>query len=389
MADTSELLKTPLYALHVALGAKFGPFAGYDMPIQYLEGIRAEHLWTRAHAALFDVSHMGPGTFRFKPGMGPADPDASFAELAHRVERVLPSNVQELAPGRLRYTVLLNDAGGIDDDLFVGRPSAPGRTGDLYFVVNAGTKDADFTRLAQVLGEDVALDRHDRDAALIALQGPEAVGVLSALIPGVEAMVFMDFAAFSYGTGQVVISRSGYTGEDGFEILVWNDQAEGLARALLADPRVKPVGLGARDSLRLEAGLCLYGHDMDASRTPVEASLQWVMQKRRREAGDFVGAERILSALKNGPAQRRVGLRLLDKAPAREGTELALESGEVIGVVTSGGFSLSDGDQPISMGYVRADLAATGTRLDALIRGKPRPAVIADLPFVATNYYRG
>ena len=385
MTEITETKRTALYDLHVEHGGKMVAFAGYDMPVQF-DGVKAEHLWTRAHAGLFDVSHMGPCGFKFRDGAGTGDTDKDFAELARRVETLLPSNVAILKPGRLRYTVLLNADGGIDDDLFVGRPDEPSRQGQLYFVVNAGVKDADIEKLSAALGDDVELERYDNDASLIALQGPEAAAALGAIIPGVANLKFMDFKAYPYGSGTIVVSRSGYTGEDGYEILVWNDQAEAIVRLLLADPRVKPIGLGARDSLRLEAGLCLYGHDMDAGRDPVEAGLQWVIQKSRRERADFPGADRILKALADGPAEKRVGIQPLERAPAREGTEIEVD-GLRVGVVTSGGFGPSV-DRPIAMGYVRADLAAPGTKIDLMVRGKARAAEVCALPFVKQNYKR-
>lgn len=382
----SELKRTALYDLHVASGGRMVAFAGYEMPVQY-DSVKAEHEWTRSHAGLFDVSHMGPASFRFKRGEGPETPDLAFAELARRVERVIPSNVAGLKPGRLRYTVLLTDEGGIADDLFVGRSAQVTRQGELYVVVNSAVKERDFERLSAVLGDDVELERYDEAAALLALQGPEAAAVLEVYIPGVSALKFMDFAPFAYGDGSgVIVSRSGYTGEDGFEILVWNHEAPALAETLLNDPRVKPIGLGARDSLRLEAGLCLYGHDMDTSREPVEANLQWVIQKSRREQADFVGAERILASLADGPAEKRVGIQPLERAPAREGTVIE-QAGDPVGVITSGGFGPTV-DRPIAMGYVRADLAVPGTKLDLMVRGKARPAEVCDLPFVQQNYKR-
>ncbi len=381
------LKRTALYDVHVACGGKMVPFAGYEMPVQFEDGVRAEHLWTRSHAGLFDVSHMGPASFRFKSGQGPETPDAAFAELARRAERVIPSNIAPLKPGRLRYTVLLTDDGGIADDLFVGRSAQATRQGELYVVVNSAVKEADLARLSSVLGDDVELERYDESAALLALQGPEAEAVLESYIPGVKDLKFMDFAPFIYGDGSgVIVSRSGYTGEDGFEILVWNHEASALAGKLLNDPRVKPIGLGARDSLRLEAGLCLYGHDMDASRDPVEAGLHWVIQKARREQADFAGAERILAALADGPAEKRVGIQPLERAPAREGTEIEI-AGQNVGVVTSGGFGPTV-DRPIAMGYVRADLAVPGTKIDLMVRGKARAAEVCDLPFVEQNYKR-
>lgn len=383
--EIETLERTALHALHLEHKGKMVPFAGYKMPVQF-EGVKAEHIWTRTQAGLFDVSHMGPCAFKFRHGKGSGDTDKDFAELARRVERILPSNVATLKPGRLRYTVLLNESGGIDDDLFVGRPLGGSREGELYFVFNSAVKEADIRKTGAALGDDVALERYDQEASLLALQGPKAEAVLEAIIPGVSALRFMDFKAFQYGAGNVVISRSGYTGEDGFEILVWNDQAAELATRLLAEPTVKPIGLGARDSLRLESGLCLYGHDMDASRDPVEANLQWVIQKSRRERADFPGAERILGALANGPAQKRVGIQPLERAPARKGTEIEV-NGEHIGVITSGGFGPSV-DRPIAMGYVRTDLAEPGTKIDLMVRGKARPAEVCDLPFIKQNYKR-
>ena len=387
MTDQNETLKrTALYDVHLAHGGKMVPFAGYDMPVQYADGVMAEHLWTREHAGLFDVSHMGPATFKFAPGKSSGNTDEDFADLARRAETVVPSNIAILKPGRLRYTVLLTEDGGIADDLFLGRPAYGPRQGELYTVVNAGVKDADFARLGAALGDDVVLERYDNEASLLALQGPEAVTILQQILPGVAEMKFMDMAPYPYGDGAVVVSRSGYTGEDGYEILVWNDQAEKLAGQLLTDGRVKLIGLGARDSLRLEAGLCLFGHDMDETRDPVEAGLAWVIQKSRRETADFPGATRILKALNDGPAETRVGIQPLSRAPAREGTEIHV-GGEQVGVITSGGFGPSV-DGPVAMGYIRSDLTEPGTKLDLLVRGKARPAEVAALPFIPHNYKR-
>lgn len=387
MDNTIGLKRTALYEMHQALAGKMVAFAGYDMPVQYSEGVKAEHLWTRAHAGLFDVSHMGPATFRFKSGQGPADADEAFAELARRAERVIPSNIAGLKPGRLRYTVLLTDEGGIADDLFVGRSEQVTRLGELYVVVNSAVKESDFRRLSGVLGDDVELERYDQTASLLALQGPDAEAVLDALLPGVKDLKFMDFAPFMYGEGSgVIVSRSGYTGEDGFEVLVWNREAPAFAAKLLEDSRVKPIGLGARDSLRLEAGLCLYGHDMDETRDPVEASLQWVIQKSRRARADFVGADRILANLERGPAQKRVGIQPLERAPAREGTQIQA-GGENVGHITSGGFGPS-AERPIAMGYVDAAFAVPGTKIDLMVRGKTRPAEVCPLPFIEQKYKR-
>ncbi len=388
MHDGDDSLKrTALFELHTALAAKMVPFAGYDMPVQYAGGVMAEHLWTRQHAGLFDVSHMGPVSLRFLPGAGADDPDARFCELARRAERVIPSAIAGMKPGRLRYSVLLTDEGTIADDLLVGRPADAPHQGELYLVVNAAVKERDFGRLRDVMGADVELVRHDTRASLIALQGPEAEAVLEAEFPGIAALRFMDIAPFSgRGSKSVIVSRTGYTGEDGFEILVSNDEAASLAGRLLADERVKPVGLGARDSLRLEAGLCLYGHDMDETCDPVEADLAWVIQKSRRERADFAGAQRILRALSEGPRQRRVGIRPLERAPAREGTGICKE-GMPVGHVTSGGFGPSVGG-PVAMGYVRADLATPGTPVELMVRGRPRPAEVCALPFTEPRYKR-
>lgn len=386
-AENDNLKTTALTELHEALGGKLVPFAGYAMPVQYPDGVMAEHLWTRAHAGLFDVAHMGPASFRFRPGAGPDSPDERFAELARRAETVIPASIQVLKPGRLRYCVLLTDEGTIADDLFVGRPAHGPRQGDLYVVVNAAVKEADFARLCAVMGDDVELERYDQGACLMALQGPEAEAVLDAILPGVAAMKFMDFAPFPWRESDgVIVSRSGYSGEDGYEILVWNQHASAFAAELLRDERVKPAGLGARDSLRLEAGLCLYGHDMDPTRDPVEAGLAWTIQKVRRERGDFPGAARILKALEDGPREVRVGIRPLERAPAREGTEIFSGEGRV-GVITSGGFGPSV-DGPIAMGYVRADLATPGTPLALNVRGRMRAAEVCALPFVEHGYKR-
>ncbi len=387
MAETDpDLQRTALYDLHKRLGATLVPFAGYEMPVQYAEGVKAEHLWTRAEAGLFDVAHMGPATFRFRDGAGPETAEARFAALAERVERIVPSNIAGLKPGRLRYTVLLTEQGTIADDFFLGHPKPGPWAGRLYVVANAAVKEADFARLGAALGEDVCLDRLDTTHTLVALQGPKAEPVLETHIPGVADLRFMDFAVFEPAGTPLTVSRSGYTGEDGFEILIPNGEAVAFCERLLDDGRVKPIGLGARDSLRLEAGLCLYGHDMDTTRDPVEAGLAWVIQKVRRERRDFAGAERILGALDSGPRACRVGLKPLERAPAREGTEIARD-GEAVGVVTSGGFGPSYGG-PVAMGYVRADLATPGTQVDLMVRGKARPAEIVTLPFIEPCYKR-
>ncbi|NBC21580.1 MAG: glycine cleavage system aminomethyltransferase GcvT [Alphaproteobacteria bacterium] len=381
--DTSDLRQTPLHDLHLELGGKMVPFAGYEMPVQYREGVRAEHLWCRQQASLFDVSHMGPCFLFLKDGLG--KPGAHERIAAH-LERLVPSNIAGLKPGQARLTVLLNGEGGILDDLIVTRLPDASLDGMLYIVVNGAVKHDDWARIERELGDVVSLQRAD-DRLLVALQGPDAESVIAPHFPEAVELGFMRCAHVQKDGERYMISRAGYTGEDGFELLLpSNETGLGLVKTLLDDRRVKPSGLGARDSLRLEAGLCLYGHDMDASRDPVEADLAWVIQKSRRERADFPGAERILKALGEGPAERRVGIRPLERAPAREGTEIQVD-GEKVGVITSGGFGPSV-DGPVAMGYVRAELSAPGTPLELMVRGKPRPAEVAALPFVAHRYKR-
>lgn len=379
---SDDLRTTPLHGLHVSLGGKMVPFAGYEMPVQF-EGVMPEHLWTRQHAGLFDVSHMGP-CFLMLPG-GPREGDDAHAEIAALVEEVVPSSIATLKPGQARLTVLLNEHGGILDDLIISRPAEPDRQGMLYIVVNGAVKHQDWALFEKQFEGRAELKRAD-DRVLMALQGPEAVDVLSEYFPGCADLKFMHFARMEYEGSRCLVSRCGYTGEDGFEILIFPDEGHSLAVKLLDDPRVKPIGLGARDSLRLEAGLCLYGHDMDATRTPVEADLQWVIQKSRRERADFPGAARILDQLANGPAEKRVGIRPLERAPAREGTEIHV-NGEKVGVITSGGFGPSV-EGPVAMGYIRADLTEPGTPVQLLVRGKERAGEVAALPFVEPNYKR-
>jgi aminomethyltransferase len=383
MDSTAETLKrTPLFDVHVAHGGKMVPFAGYEMPVQFPTGVKDEHLWTRAHAGLFDVSHMGPCYLHLREGMGEPGAHEKIADL---IEALVPSDIRGLKPGQARLTVLLNDEGGILDDLIITRPLHENRQGMLYIVVNGAMKNQDWGIFECRLGHTAALMRAD-DRILFALQGPQAVDVLSPIFPGCEALKFMQGHPMMLGDTLCVVSRCGYTGEDGFEVLVYAEPGRGLVEKLLADARVKPIGLGARDSLRLEAGLCLYGHDLNPTISPIEADLAWVIQKRRREAGDFPGAARILDELKNGPKRRRVGIRPIEKAPAREGTEVHA-NGKSIGLVTSGGFGPST-DHPVAMGYVETAFAAPGTRIDLMVRGKARPAEIIDLPFVAANYKR-
>lgn len=360
-------LKTPLNALHRELGGRMVDFAGYDMPVQFA-GIMAEHTHTRTRAGLFDVSHMGQAVLT---GEGADD----------ALEALVPSNIRELKPGRQRYTMLLNDDGGILDDLMVTR-----RDNDLLLVVNAACKEADVAHIRANLPAGVTLTTLD-DRALLALQGPEAETVLEELVPGVAAMKFMDAAGFNWDGADLWISRSGYTGEDGYEISIPADRSEDLARTLLADDRVEPIGLGARDSLRLEAGLCLYGHDIDTTTSPVEAGLVWAMQKRRREQGGFPGAERVQRELASGPSRHRVGLKPEGRAPVREGAELTDMDGNAIGLVTSGGFGPSAG-HPVAMGYVAAGHETAGTQVQAMVRGKALPMTVTELPFVQQTYKR-
>ncbi|MTI18665.1 glycine cleavage system aminomethyltransferase GcvT [Rhodobacteraceae bacterium RKSG542] len=379
MADTAatDLAKTPLYDLHVELGARMVPFAGYSMPVQYKDGIMKEHLHTREAAGLFDVSHMGQAAL-----IGP-DHETTAAFL----ESLVPSNMKELKPGKQRYTVLLNAEGGVIDDLMVSRPANPAQDGTLFLVVNAARKDVDYEVIRGALPEGIALETYE-DRALLALQGPKAAEVLAAHAPECAEMGFMSAQPLEFDGITIHASRSGYTGEDGYELSVPAGAADAIARALLADERVKPIGLGARDSLRLEAGLCLYGHDMDESNSPVEANITFCMQKRRREAGDFPGGARVLKELAEGPSKIRIGLKLEGRAPAREGAQICLP-GEAtpIGVVTSGGFAPTM-QAPIAMGYVPLDYSKTGTQLSIVVRGKELPAVVADMPFVEQRYYR-
>jgi aminomethyltransferase len=375
-AAQGELKQTPLHDLHVELGARMVPFAGYGMPVQYPLGIMGEHLHTRESAGLFDVSHMGQAAL-----IGP-----DHETTARALEALVPSNMVELGRGRQRYTVLLNTEGGIIDDLMVTRPVAEDRDGQLFLVVNAARKDVDYAHLQANLPDNVRLEIYD-DKALIALQGPKAVDVVAAHAPAAAELGFMSADFMEFDGIACHVARAGYTGEDGVEMSVPAGAAEAVARALLADDRVKPIGLGARDSLRLEAGLCLYGHDIDEMTSPVEGAITFCMQKRRREEGGFPGADRIQAELKDGPGRVRVGLKLDGRAPAREGAEIRLPDGPVVGVVTSGGFAPSVG-APIAMGYVPAEHAATGTKLNLVVRGRDLAAEVADMPFVPNRYYR-
>lgn len=371
---TQELLITPLHALHVEVGAKMVPFAGYDMPVQYALGVKKEHLHTREAAGLFDVSHMGQLRLH---GEG----------AAAALETLVPVDVVDLAEGKQRYAFFTNEQGGILDDLMVAN------LGDhLFVVVNAACKDQDINHLQAHLPSGVELEIID-DRALLALQGPKAAEVLARLQPAVADMLFMDIQQVQIDGIDCIVSRSGYTGEDGYEISVPADQAEALARTLTAFEEVEWIGLGARDSLRLECGLCLYGHDLDETTTPVEASLLWAIQPVRRTGGaregGFPGADIILSQIATKDVSRkRVGLVGQTKAPVREGTELFDADGAKIGLVTSGTAGPTAGI-PVSMAYVRADLAAIGTEVFAEVRGKMLPMLVEKMPFVQQRYYRG
>lgn len=381
MADES-LKTTVIDSRHHALGGRMVPFGGYSMPVQYPTGIIAEHKWTREHAGLFDVSHMGPSFLLLDEKSG--DPDADHRAVAGLIEPLVSGDIAGLKPGQLRYTLLLNKDGGTVDDLMVGRPLDPAWAGTLYVIVNAGTKDNDFALIAAAAGSKATLNRAD-NCGLLAVQGPEAVAVMSGLVPDATKLGFMQYAAFPWRDTVLVISRSGYTGEDGFEVLVEPTHAEAFWDTLTADPRVKPIGLGARDSLRLEAGLPLYGHELDETISPVEAGLKFAVSKRRREAGDLAGSARILTEFTGQPSRLRVGL-LVEGAPAREGAEI-LDASGVVGKVTSGGFAPSL-NRPIAMGYVPPAFAAPGTKLQVSVRGRQQPAEVTAMPFVPHNYVR-
>jgi aminomethyltransferase len=381
---SETLARTPLYDAHVAAGGRMVPFAGYELPVQYRDGVMKEHLWTREHAGAFDVSHMGPSFLTLNNRSG--DGDADHAAVAAIAESLVCGDIKGLNPGQLRYTLLLNKDGGLIDDLMIGRPAAPGSQGMLYIVVNAATKDGDFALFEATAKGRATLTRAD-DRALIALQGPEAVEVLESIVPGVSALTFMTFRRFDYDGDQIVVARSGYTGEDGCEILVKAPQCAAFWARLLADERVRPIGLGARDSLRLEAGLPLYGHDADDTVSPIEAGLGFAVSKRRLKAGDFPGATRVAREKAGDVARVRVGLRVLEGAPAREGAEIADTSGAVVGTVTSGGFAPSL-SAPIAMGFVPPSCSAPGTALKVIVRGKPQGAEVVTMPFVPHRYVR-
>lgn len=380
-ANSEDLKQTPLYERHVTAGGRIVPFGGYALPVQYPSGIMAEHKWTREQAGLFDVSHMGPSFLTLANPTGDAETD--HAAIAAIIEPLICGDIAGLKPGQMRYTLLLNEKGGTIDDLMVGRlPDGPGT---LYVVVNAGTKENDFALIAASAGDKATLRRAD-DGGLLALQGPEAVDVMAALVPDATQLGFMQVREFDWNGVPITISRSGYTGEDGFEILMPGHMAVALWDELLADPRVKPIGLGARDSLRLEAGLPLYGHDLDETVSPIEADLGFAVSKRRREAADFPGATRILAERDGKLSRKRVGL-IVEGAPAREGAEILDASGAAIGVVTSGGFAPSLG-KAIALGLVPPEHTAIGTKLQVSVRGRAQPAEIVPTPFVPHRYYR-
>ncbi|MEJ1127677.1 glycine cleavage system aminomethyltransferase GcvT [Variovorax sp. CCNWLW225] len=385
-SSDAPLLKTPLHDLHVELGARMVPFAGYSMPVQYPAGLMAEHKHTRDAAGLFDISHMGQ--------LRLVGPDAAAA-----FETLMPVDVIDLAPGKQRYGLLLNDEGGILDDLMFFNEGH----GSIFVIVNGACKVADLAHIQQKIGARCDVQPMP-DHALLALQGPQAATVLARLSPGIERFVFMTGGAVKIGGIPAFATRSGYTGEDGFEISVAGKDADALARLLLAQPEVKPIGLGARNSLRLEAGLCLYGNDIDTTTTPVEASLNWAIQKVRRTGGaregGFPGAAKVLAQLAAATAgaagrtdhdtlkRKRVGLVALERVPVRDGTLLQSFEGRDIGIVTSGLLGPT-ADRPVAMGYVATAFSEPGTRVQAIVRGKPVPMEVSTLPFVPARYYRG
>lgn len=374
MSET--LHRTALHAQHVALGAKMVPFAGYDMPVQYSTGVLNEHNWTREHAGLFDVSHMGQCSI-----IGP-DFDTACAAL----EKLVPADLRSLVPGQQRYSQLLNEAGGILDDMMITRSAWKGLERGFYVVVNAGRKLGDYAHLLSNLPEVVELKVWDH-LSLLALQGPKAEAVLSALDAKAKDIAFMHSAKLSLDGVEAHVSRSGYAGEDGFEISVRSEDVVKVWTLLLANDTVKPIGLGARDSLRLEAGLCLYGHDIDETTSPNEAGLMWSIAKRRREEGGFMGSTRVQSEIKNGVKRMRVGIKPDGRAPAREGTVIQNAAGRMIGKITSGGFGPTV-NGPVAMGYVEADHAAVGTLLLLVVRDKALPASVVKLPFVPNRFKR-
>jgi len=364
---------TPLNELHKSLGGKMVPFAGYSMPVNYPLGVLKEHLHTRAAAGLFDVSHMGQAEL-----VGD-DVDAAM-------EALIPGDLKALKPGGIRYTVLLNEQGGIIDDLMITRPAEPGKENALCLVVNAACKGGDFAHIESKLKGRAKLMRCN-SMALLALQGPKAAAALSRLVPAAASMEFMTSRVIELDGMDIRLFRSGYTGEDGYEISIPAETADQFARKILGQPEVEPVGLGARDSLRLEAGLCLYGSDIDATTTPVEAALTWVVGKRRREEANFPGAEKILSQIAEGVPRKRIGIKPLGRAPARAHTEIQDSDGNKIGEITSGGFGPSV-NGPVAMGYAAAAFAKVGTPLTLVVRGQKVPAEVIKLPFTPHRYFK-
>ena len=373
---TETLQRTPLYEAHKALGAKLVPFAGYEMPVQYPTGVLTEHNWTRANAGLFDVSHMGQCFI-----VGP-----DFETTSRAMEKLVPADIAGLAPHQQRYSQLLNEDGGVLDDLMITRAAYKGYEGWLYVVVNASRKTIDYAHIEEHLPDSLKLQRGE-DMALLALQGPKAVAVLEKFTPAVADLKFMHYAPLDIEGIAAHVTRSGYTGEDGFELSVFAKDAARLWDLLMADPLVRPIGLGARDSLRLEAGLCLYGHELDESTSPNEAGLLWSIAKHRREAGGFIGAARVQHELAEGVSRKRVGIKPEGRAPARDGTEIQNADGVKIGVITSGGFGPTV-NGPIAMGYVETAFADVGTPINLIVRGQAMPAQIIKLPFIPNNFKR-
>ncbi len=375
MTETA-LKRTPLYDEHVKLGGKMVPFAGYEMPVQYPSGILAEHKWTREHAGLFDVSHMGQCFVE--------SPD--FETTAFAMEQIVPADILGLPPRQQRYSQLLAADGGVLDDLMIARPAHPNHDGLLWIVVNAGRKHDDFAHFEKHLPSHVKF-KTAPELALIALQGPASGRVMNDIAPAFSALKFMGHESGKINDMQVHVSRSGYTGEDGFEISANAKDVPRLWNMLLSNSEVKPIGLGARDSLRLEAGLCLYGHELDETISPVEADLVWSIGKRRRTEGGFIGAKRVLKEIAEGPRRKRVGIKPDGKAPAREGTIVQDLTGRDIGKITSGGFGPSV-NGPIAMGYVETGSSVPGTSVQLIVRGQAMRATIVKLPFVQNNFKR-
>jgi aminomethyltransferase len=373
---SETLQRTPLYEAHKALGAKLVPFAGYEMPVQYPTGVMAEHHWTRANAGLFDVSHMGQCFI-----VGP-----DFETTSRAMEKLVPADIAGLEPHQQRYSQLLNEDGGVLDDLMITRAAYKNYEGWLYVVVNASRKEADYAHIAKHLPDGVTLQKGE-DMALLALQGPKAVEVLTKFAPAAADLKFMHYAALDIEGIAAHVTRSGYSGEDGFELSVFAKVAQRLWDLLMADDLVLPIGLGARDSLRLEAGLCLYGHELDETISPVEAGLVWSIAKRRREEGGFIGAARVQKELAHGVLRKRVGIKPDGRAPARDGTEIQNSEGRKIGVITSGGFGPSV-NGPIAMGYVETAFSDAGTTVNLIVRGQALPAQIIKLPFIPNNFKR-